>query len=111
MKESNRQNCKQSSVLCESKCIVCNPTEKRLSSHKEEQTGVDRKGIYYGEMSTNDRCTKRYKTISDLKAHYKTETIKFQKLDRVVHAKVGRTEDSEIKEGNYFKEDFCSTKI
>ena len=63
------------------------------------------------EVYICDRCTKRYKTISDLKAHYKTETIKFKKLDKVVHAKVGRTEDSEIKEGNYFKEDFCSTKI
>ena len=62
------------------------------------------------EVYICDRCNKRYKTISDLKAHYKTETIKFKKLDKVVHAKVGRTEDSEIKEGNYFKEDFCSTK-
>ena len=51
MTDVNRPNCKQSSVLYESKCLVCNPTEERLSSPREEQTREGRKGIYYGETS------------------------------------------------------------
>ena len=62
------------------------------------------------EIYTCDRCLIRYKTISELKAHYKTDLIKFKKLDKVLHAKVGRTSYSKVKEKTYFKEDFFSSK-
>ena len=43
-----KSNCKQSSILYESKCKVCNPDLKGSSQKEELQSRV---GIYYGETS------------------------------------------------------------
>ena len=51
-------------------------------------------------------CEKRFKTISELKTHYTSDKILFKEFDKVIHAKVGRIYDSEVKETKYFKEDF-----
>ena len=58
------------------------------------------------EIYICDRCHKRFKTISELKSHYTSDKIVYEKFDKVLHAKVGRKEDSEVKENKYFKEDF-----
>ena len=51
-------------------------------------------------------CERRFKTISELKTHYTSDKILFKEFDKVIHAKVGRICDSEVKETKYFKEDF-----
>ena len=58
------------------------------------------------EIYICDRCHKRFKTISELKSHYTSDKIVYEKFDKVLHAKVGRKEDSEVKENKYCKEDF-----
>ena len=58
------------------------------------------------EIYICDRCHKRFKTISELKSHYTSDKIVYEKFDKVLHAKVGRKEDSEVKESKYYKINF-----
>ena len=44
--------------------------------------------------------------MSEPKIHYTSDKIVFKEFDKVIHAKVGRICDSEVKETKYFKEDF-----
>ena len=57
-------------------------------------------------------CDVRFKTLTDLKAHlndgnHRTTNINYYKI---IHAKQGKTSESEIKHTIYFKEDFISKK-
>ena len=47
------ENCRARCITYESRCIMCNPETKKVSSHQEEkdQPGQPRDGIYIGESS------------------------------------------------------------
>ena len=66
--------------------------------------------IFMCDIFLCDYCSSRLRTISDLKKHLNDDKHRIiSNADyKIIHAKIGKNSDSEIKLKTYFKEDFIT---